>query len=151
MIVLQYFSLSQCVCKQNVRNVGVCCQLLMYTAKKLYFPGFPGFPGNRQSGNGIPGKYESGTYDNPNYSTDLVCICFPTQILNLQTGSYDTVGWSHSYFHISSQNYVISQLFPNWYILGVMIPRITPVRKLWHSGSTSCPDIKHLQGIRTPA
>ena len=66
MIVLQYFSLSQCVCMQNVRNVGVCCQLLMYTATNLYFPGFPGFPGNRPSGNGIPGKYESGTYDNPN-------------------------------------------------------------------------------------
>ena len=41
----------------------------MYTATNLYFPGFPGFPGNRPSGNGIPGKYESGTYDNPNDDT----------------------------------------------------------------------------------
>ena len=44
----------------------VFCQLLMYRAKNLYFPGFPG---NRPSGNGIPGKYESGTYDNPSHDT----------------------------------------------------------------------------------
>ena len=44
----------------------------MYTATNLYFPGFPGFPGNRPSGNGIPGKYESGTYDNPNVNANDV-------------------------------------------------------------------------------
>ena len=60
MIVLQYFSLSHCVCMQNVRNVGVCCQLLMYTATNLYFPGFPGSREIVHPGTEFPGSTRAG-------------------------------------------------------------------------------------------